>query len=48
MYMYTNVYHRSCTLACKAYVSLWLGDPVSSLKAAKQLLDINKLPGGMK
>ena len=40
--------YRSCILACKAYVSLGLGDPVSALGAAQQLLDMSSLPGGLK
>lgn len=42
------LYFRSCILACKAYVSLGLGDPIVALSAASQLLHMKNLPGGLK
>ena len=35
-------------LACLSYVSLSLGDPVCSLTYTQQLLEMPKLPGGLK
>ena len=35
-------------MGCRAYVALWLGDPLMALKFAKTLLETENLPGGMK
>lgn len=38
---------RCSILACLAYVTLGLGDPVSALAYSRQLLNTPQLPGGL-
>ena len=44
---YVIVALRCSILACLAYVTLGLGDPVSALSYSQQLLSMPQLPGGI-